>query len=199
MEDVRKDRLGALIEALNLTQAEFAEKVGVGANAVTNWKTRGIKGSSFEKISTAFPQVNMDWLKTGVGEMFAPQDVKPHLPTVATAGSMSGFSEAVRMGDCEMKPVVQALPSYDYTMTIKGNSMEPKFEGGDVIAIRKVIGFIEWGKTYVLDTADGAVVKRLYDDGDKFRCVSYNQEYPDFLVEKISVFGVYKVVGLIRI
>ena len=203
METDVKNRIEALLSALNLSQTEFASKVGVSPNAVTNWKSRGIKGSSFAKILTAFPNVNIEWLRSGEGCIFKEQKeqshVRPHIPIIAAAGSLTGFSDCVKSGDCEMMPVVQALPSYDYTMTIKGDSMEPKFEGGDTIAIRKVNDFIEWGKTYVLDTPDGAVIKRLYDEGDNFRCVSFNKEYPDFLVSKESVFGVYKVVGLIRI
>ncbi len=74
-----------------------------------------------------------------------------------------------------------------------------KFQSGDEIAICKVNDVIEWGKTYVLDTRDGAVLKRLYDAGEKYRCVSYNKEYPDFEVNKIDIFAVYRVVGLIRI
>lgn len=194
-----KNRIDILARTLGLSRSEFAEKLGVTANAVTNWKTRGIKGSSYEKITKAFPQVNMEWLKTGEGKMFLSADVRPHIPSIATAGGLTGFSSSVKRGDCEMRPVVAAFPEYDYTITIRGNSMEPRFESGDVVAIRKVVDFIEWGKTYVLDTADGAVVKRLYDDGQCFRCVSYNKDYPDFLVEKSVVFGIYKVVGLIRI
>lgn len=202
MENKQKNRIEALMVALNITQGEFADKVGVKTNAVTNWKARGITNHTFAKIITAFPQVNPEWLRTGIGDVLIEQsDVKrkPHIPTTAAAGSLSGFSDSVSSGDCEMMPVVEALPQYDYTMTIKGNSMEPKFESGDTIAIRKVNDFIEWGKVYVLDTADGAIVKRLYDEGNDFRCVSYNSEYPDFLVSKALVFGIYKVVGLIRI
>lgn len=77
--------------------------------------------------------------------------------------------------------------------------MEPKYEGGDEIAIKKVTDYIKFGEVYVLDTRDGAVVKRLYDAGDAYRCVSYNKEYSDFEVQKSDVFGVYRVVGLIRI
>jgi len=204
MVDNEKKRIDALLRALDLTQTEFAVRVGVSPNAVTNWKSRGIKGSSFTKILTAFPNVNPEWLRSGEGsvlndESVKSQDVRPHIPVSAAAGSLSGFSECVSSGECDMMPVISALPSYDYTMTVKGDSMEPKFEGGDTIAIRKVNDFVEWGRTYVLDTRDGAVIKRLYDEGDCFRCSSFNKEYPDFLVRKDSVFGIYKVVGLIRI
>ena len=200
MEDL-KDRIDKLISALGLTQAVFASRVGVSANAVTNWKVRGIKGSAYEKISTAFPQVNLSWLQNGRGEMFLETEVKtrPHFPTLAMAGTLTGFCDGIKRGDCEMIPVISAFPAYDFTMNIKGDSMEPKLESGDIIAIKRVYDYIEWGKVYVLDTADGAVIKRLYDAGDKYRCVSYNPEYPEFFVDKGSVYGVFKVVGMIRV
>jgi phage repressor protein C with HTH and peptisase S24 domain len=85
-------------------------------------------------------------------------------------------------------------------MIVKGNSMEPKFESGDEIACKKVEKIIEWGKTYVLATRDGAVLKRLYQDEDGVRCVSYNhEEYPDFHVDGDDILGVYRVVGLLRV
>lgn len=122
----------------------------------------------------------------------------PHLPSKAAAGGMGGFSDSVASYNCEYRPVVKMLPKYDMTMEIKGDSMYPKIENGDIVAIRKVIDIIEWGNVYVLDTADGAIVKRLYDEGDKYRCKSFNPEYKDFLVDKRNVYGIYKVVGQIR-
>jgi len=66
-------------------------------------------------------------------------------------------------------PLIKGFPAYDFTMLIKGDSMEPKYSGGDEVALSKVNNIIEWGKVYVLDTRDGAVLKRLYDANDKFR------------------------------
>lgn len=197
----QKSRIDELISSLGLTQSMFATRVGVSANAITNWKARGIKGSAYEKIAKAFPEVNIAWLQEGSGEMFTGVAGKklPHFPVVARAGSLSSYSASVKEEECEMRPIIAGIPSYDFTMSLKGDSMEPKYESGDIIAIRKVYDYIEWGKVYVLDTADGAIVKRLYDAGDKYKCVSYNPEYPEFFVEKSSVFGVFKVVGMLRI
>ena len=78
--------------------------------------------------------------------------------------------------------------------------MEPKYEGGDEFACMKVESVIEWGKAYVLATRDGAVLKRLYKSEKGVRCVSYNHdEYPDFEIDAEDIFGVYRVVGLIRV
>jgi len=41
----QKGRIDELVSSLGLTQATFAARVGVSANAITNWKARGIKDS----------------------------------------------------------------------------------------------------------------------------------------------------------
>ena len=207
------ERIGALIELDCLTANAFARKVGVDAGNLNKMLAgkQTITDSTLRKIADAVG-CSFEWLKFGDGEMYARTDCKskfeqfsnaeetrPRIPMSVAAGTLCGFAESVKAYDCEQVPVVKAFPEYDYTIIVKGDSMEPKFEGGDEIAIRKVAGIIEWGKPYVLDTADGAVLKRLYDNGDKFRCVSFNKEYPDFEVSKSDVFGVYKIVGLIRI
>ena len=128
------------------------------------------------------------------------QKMKPRLPSVTLAGPLSDYLDGVMSYHCDYLPIIHQIPSYDFTMIIKGNSMEPKYEGGDEIACKQVFDYIEWGKTYVLATNDGAIVKRIYDAGDKVKCVSYNsEEYPEFYIEKSSILGYYKVVGLIRI
>lgn len=126
-------------------------------------------------------------------------EMKPRLPVKASAGSLSAYTDGVCKYDCEMLPIIRRFPDYDFTMIIRGNSMEPKYEGGDEIALKRVT-ILEWGKDYVLDTEDGAIFKKIYEDGDSIRCVSYNsEEYPDFLVPKNMINGYYKFVGLIRV
>lgn len=125
---------------------------------------------------------------------------KPRIPITAEAGQLAEYLGGVLANECEQLPIIRSIPDYDFTMFVKGNSMEPKYESGDEIACKKVESVIEWGKAYVLATRDGAVLKRLFPAEHGFRCVSYNHdEYPDFIVDEDDVFGKYRVVGLIRI
>lgn len=124
---------------------------------------------------------------------------KPRVPIEVAAGLPGGLYECVRRSECELMPVINQFPRYDMTIFIKGDSMYPNYQSGDELAIKRVYDYIEWGKVYVLDTTEGAVIKRLYDDGEHYICKSFNPDYPDFKVSKESVLGIYKVVGLLRV
>ncbi len=209
METSVIERVKELIKDRGVTPRGFASDIDFNYSTLNNYLTgrrKAIDASLIESLVSSFDNVSAEWLLTGRGNMFKSENkpyesipTRPRIPMSAAAGAVGGFAGSVKLYDCEQIPVINAFPAYDYTMIVKGDSMEPKFEGGDEIAIKKVTDYIEWGKVYVLDTRDGAIIKRLYDSQDKYRCVSYNKEYPDFEVNKADVFGVYRVVGLIRI
>ena len=174
----------------------------------SNWcKADSLGKDVLVKILTKFPEVDANWLLMGLGEMLKPINnnsltiTKPRIPYTAAAGSITNAMDGIKEYDCEQIPVVSAFPNYDFTIIIKGDSMEPKYEGGDEVACKRVDGtsFIQWGKVHVLDTAQGIVIKRIYEDGDKIKCVSYNPEYPPFSIDKSEIYSISLVVGLLRI
>lgn len=129
------------------------------------------------------------------------RQIKPRIPLTATAGALSYEKRNVTLRECEQMPVINRFPFYDFTMFIKGDSMSPKYESGDEIACRWIDHerFIQWGKVHVLDTIQGIIVKKVYEDGDKIRCVSINPDYPPFSIPKKEVYSVSIVVGLVRL
>ena len=67
------ERIAALRRALKLTQAEFGEKVGVARNTIATYESgvREPKDSVLLMMTKEF-NVDIDWLKTGRGDMFLP-------------------------------------------------------------------------------------------------------------------------------
>lgn len=128
-------------------------------------------------------------------------ETKPRIPYTAAAGLLSEGVEGLMECQCEHVPVIPTFPKYDFTIVVKGDSMQPHIIGGDEIACKRIdeTSFIQWGKVHVLDTSQGIVVKRIYEDGDKIKCVSYNPEYPPFSIDKKDIYSYNLVVGLLRI
>lgn len=131
----------------------------------------------------------------------AAAETRPRIPYAASAGYLTSSVEGVTEMQCEQIPLIAAFPTYDFTMLIKGDSMYPNYEGGDEVACKRIdsTSFIQWGKVHVLDTAQGIVIKRVYEDGGDIKCVSYNKEYPDFTIQKEEVYSMSLVVGLLRL
>ena len=70
-----KDRIKKIRKELDLTQQEFADRIGIKRNSVAKYET-GENSPSTASISlmcTKF-NINEDWLRNGNGEMFLPQD-----------------------------------------------------------------------------------------------------------------------------
>ena len=127
-------------------------------------------------------------------------ELKPRIPFNAAAGSLSIAAEGISRNECEMLPVITRFPKYDFTIMAKGDSMVPEIASGDELACRFIDpkGFIQWGRPHVLDTAQGVVVKNIFDLPDSILCRSVNNNYPDFPIAKDDIYHIALVVGLIR-
>lgn len=128
------------------------------------------------------------------------RQTRPRIPFDAAAGSLSIALGSVSENECELLPVIPTFPRYDFTIVARGESMEPQYMSGDELACLfiKDSSFIQWGRTHVLDTAQGVVVKRIFDNGISITCKSNNQAYPDFDIPKEDVYHIALVVGLLR-
>ena len=165
------------------------------------------------KILSAYTEINEHWLLTGEGEMLKSQsggvvneeqgesEVSVEhvrlLPLYAQGGSLNDFTVTVKDSDCEK--VLSPVRGADFAIQVHGDSMSPEYPSGSLILIKKIneAAFIEWGKSYVLDTVNGSVVKMVVpsDKEGCIRCVSINPDprYAPFDVPLSSVFGIYRV------
>lgn len=129
-------------------------------------------------------------------------ETRPRIPFDAAAGSLSHVgADSVLESECERIPVIPTFPRYDFTIFARGDSMEPQYLSGDELACRIIneSSFIQWGRAHVLDTAQGIVVKRIYDHGSSITCKSNNPDYPDFDIPKEDIHRIALVVGYLRI
>ncbi|MGL5731605.1 MAG: LexA family transcriptional regulator [Bacteroidales bacterium] len=131
------------------------------------------------------------------------KDKLPHIPFGAQAGSLSGFSSGVQSNECDYLDSIPSLGAYDFTIDVKGDSMRPEYESGDIVACRIIreVTDVKYGKIYVLDTAQGVVMKQLFEseqNPDSFLCVSLNPLYEPYLLPKEELFCLSRVVGAIK-
>jgi len=204
METTVKDRLKAYLSAKNISMAEFGRRIGVSGAYVTSMR-KSIQPEKIEKIRVEFPDLDIDWLLTG-NEKEVKQhinnafDTRPRVDQYAAGGGNEEL-DGVTLAQCEQIPVVPMFPRYDFTMRVTGESMQPYINPGDEVACLKIeeSSFLQWGRIYVLFTSQGVIVKKIFDVGDGIRCVSFNENYPDFTIPKSEIYSFNLVIGLVRL
>ena len=222
--DTKKERLEHFIAAMGYSVREFERAIGV-SNGTVRHITDALSANLKEKISANFPQLNMNWLLTGEGEMLRSSKAAPSQPDVnerpvlkeVTKGGLplipidavAGFNGLDESGVSELDCTHYDVPDFemahaDFLIRVSGSSMYPKYSSGDILACRKIdeITFLQWGKIYVIDSRQGAMVKRLFPmegNADMILCKSDNPNYPPFELPKEEIRSLSIVVGAIRL
>lgn len=128
----------------------------------------------------------------------------PLLPVSAVAGWNGIDVDGVNPNDCERIVVPDFTEiGAEFLIRAKGNSMYPTYSNGDILACRRVreTRNIQWNKVYVIDSAEGPMVKRLKksDDGNSILCCSDNPDFDPFELQKDEIRSLSLVVGSIQI
>lgn len=201
------ERLNKLREAFEFlrfrgvvkTQKDFAQLIDIAPNSLS----RAMNGNEIYLTDNLMSKVDnlIKYYDTPPTEEEINQEMVLVIPTGARAGTLAEFSQSVSQYDCER--MVTPIKGADYAIQVTGDSMSPEYPSGSVVLIKRINekAFIEWGKTYVLDTENGAVIKniRRTDNPEVIECVSLNPAYQPFSMETKYVNGWYRVLMVLSL
>lgn len=213
------DNIRKLAEKEGITIGSIERKIGASKGVLSRAMTNGtdIQAKWITAIVENYPYVSADWLLTGKGEMITSsessqkkmvkvseqsQEGIPLIPLDAMAGYFEGEMQ-VLLRDCE-RYIVPGMPRADFLITVKGDSMMPSYFPGDIVACVRVPikdVFFQFGRVYVLDTNQGAIIKRIEksEDDESILIVSENEKYSPFTLHLSQVRSIALVIGLIRL
>ncbi|HAY3505753.1 S24 family peptidase [Elizabethkingia anophelis] len=193
------------------TDSDFADFLGIKQNTLSNWKSRNTM--DYELIITKCDKINANWLLTGEGEMLKnnismikvaePNEGLPLIPIEAMAGYGTGSMQVM-----DYDTSFYVVPEFtelkaEFMIRVKGSSMSPKYNSGDLLACKKIsLGkFFQWNKAYVLDTEQGALVKRVKPSKQEgcIQLVSDNANYDPFDISLNDIYSIAIVLGVIRL
>lgn len=220
---VVSQRFKSFLEHVGMNIPELSKKLGYSRCDKLYNIVNGKYLPSFEilqDITKNFVGFNANWMLTGEGDMMLSNKKEnytnnncnirkaeygergiPLVPLHAMAGMLVGEQQVMEY-ECE-RYVVPAFQDADFLITVKGNSMSPTYTSGDLVACKRLnLGsvFFQWNKTYVIDTDQGALIKRIQPGHDKqhITIVSDNSDYAPFELETEHIYAVALVVGMIR-
>lgn len=224
-----KDRVLLIPERKGVTKKVFFESIGASyGNFTGSSKKTPLSSTTIGNISAMYPDVNLNWLINGKGQMFN----KPNKPIVNNNDNSDNEKMNINKKDLKRKGVplipIEAMAGWgngdvtvmdydtneyiipefdelkvDFMIRVKGSSMYPKYNSGDMVACKKIPldTFFQWNKVYVLDTIQGAMIKRIKksDVSESISCVSDNKSYDPFDLLLDEIYSLAIVVGVIRL
>ena len=195
---------------------QIASKENIEVDNDPIWQ-QALKVSSYEVAYKWFRlltknsklKYSYDWVLTGEGSMLRnnadleptpPGKTLPLIPYEAFAG----------YGDFQYSDMpienfytVNEFNTADFLIRVKGDSMYPKYNGGDILACKKIdeITFWQWNKVYAICTKNqGILIKRVreYKNNAAFiTLVSENPKYQPFEIHEDEIVDVALVLGAI--
>jgi phage repressor protein C with HTH and peptisase S24 domain len=214
-----KKKILEVLDFKGLTKYEFYKKSGITRGVLD--KESGISEDNIAKFIAYFPNINLVWLIRNEGKMFlndqndysgvkedspaykgTKKDI-PLIPIEAMAG-MGGGDVSISENDILDRYVIPDFNDVDFMIRIKGSSMEPNFNSGDVIGCKIITerSWFQWGRVFVLHHQEqGTMVKRLFPnlEEESVECKSDNIKYPPFTLKLKEVTNIALVKGVIRL
>lgn len=210
------ERLLQIVEYYKLSVREFERVIGVSEGVINKTIARntGLKAETIQKIVEKFPQISLNWILLGEGEMLKSEDKPvakqtdnpnegiPLIPVEAMAGALT-CDNTIFEYECD-RYVVPMFKGADFLIPVKGSSMYPKYSSGDIVACQRIDMnnlFFQWNKVYVIDTNQGALIKRIKPGHDENHVliVSDNEKYDPFELPYSAIHAVALVIGVIRL
>lgn len=128
----------------------------------------------------------------------------PLIPIDAMAGFGTGEFQVMKYDTSKYVVPEFSELNVDFMIRVKGSSMVPKYNSGDLVACKKLMLtdiFFQWNKVYVLDTVQGALIKRVKKGSKEnyIQLISDNNNYDPFELHLSKIYAVAIVVGVIRL
>lgn len=198
-----KDRIIQLIEYKGIAKENFYKKIGVtSANFRGKAKESDVVSVTIAKILSEIPDVNIEWLLTGNGEMLkegtqtqlyklrGDRTIKHQQIPLYDLEASAGLVQLFQDGN-SVEPIdtisIPNLPKCDGALYVVGDSMYPLLKSGDIVMYKQVHDLPNdffWGEMYLVhinmdgDTYTTVKYIQRSDVGPEYiKLVSYNQHH----------------------
>lgn len=197
------NRIAKLRAKLGISMKEAAARLDMPYTTYVNYEkgTREPNSETLIKLSRFFG-TSIDYLlgKQELGSIPPGFDPLPEMESVPLVGQIACGRPITAEENLEGYVSVPAAWHATFTLTCKGDSMEPRIKDGDLVAIRKDVE-IENGEIAAVRIDDEATLKHVYLHTDYIELRPENPAYPSIIRRKEEMSDVTiegKAVGLCR-
>lgn len=204
-----KDRLEQALNIRNMKPSELSKQTGIGEGAISQYRKGAYKASqrNLEKISKTL-NFSIPWLmgitdeqshliQSAIPPGLSPMPKTSRVPRIGRIACGQPITAEENIEDYD-----EVLSSWhaDFTLVCVGDSMRPKIEDGDVVAIKRQ-SEVENGQIAAVRIEGEATLKQVFYRDGYLELRPLNSEYESFIFigEKMGNVNIEgKAVGLCR-
>lgn len=209
------ERIKLARKELGISQQEVGKIMKVSKAAVSKWESGESEPKNIDLLANAL-NVNVNWLRKGVGEMrpnVRPRSLRVFDDSCGLCSSLDddefevpfytevcltnkkGFSEDIKDHNCHKLKLSKSITRKNginknstICLIMTGNSMEPILSDGAIIAIDQTDKCIRDGKIYAINH-DGLLRIKVLEEAPRHqvKIKSYNAGYDDEIVSKDEI------------
>ena len=215
-----KDRLLQFIDYTGLEIAVFERSIGL-SNGAVHKMGEGTRNSTIDKISVKYPDLNIVWLKTGVGNMLLSDERNEKTITVNQTAISPNNRKGALIYDIDAtcglngrdieftdEKVIGSIDAPEINPESKiifatGDSMLPLIASGDRVVIRKIESwdYFNYGQVYLIITNEYRLIKRVRrhpkDAENLILLRSENPNYDDIDLPKREIIHLFIVENIL--
>jgi repressor LexA len=214
MKSVLAQRIREARQSKQIDQSVLAAKIDIATRTVQRWeKGDQVPDSTYLMRIAKATGVTPHWLLTGKGTMFPPEQIKSKiipLPTnrykkvslvsLPLLSSVPGGAarHIFHPEHIERHITVDNVRDPNaFALEVKGNSMAPRIESGDIIVVSPTHE-VKNGDICVVRVDEEDTVKQIKIDDQFLHLIPLNSEYEPMVVRKRDVSFMWRVIKVIK-
>lgn len=189
--------LNAICKSKGISVTGLLNQCKISSGSCTYWKKGNMPSSkTLEKLSSALG-ISTETL-LGKSQTITPQQFAENIFQIPVYESVSAGFGTTAIDDVIDYYPVRINNSADVCnsmcLKVKGDSMYPKIEDGDIIVVRKQLSVDNGAIAVVLIDNNDGLVKKIEYDNDCIKLISINPMYPPMIFtgedrNKVSIIG----------
>jgi repressor LexA len=214
MKSTLGQRIREARQAKGMDQAKLSARLDIATRTLQRWeKGEQVPDSNYLMRIAKHTGVSPHWLLTSEGDMYArPQDPgnviplptsryrKVDLVSLPLLSSVPGGAPSMIFHPDYVERYISVddvRDSQAFALEVKGNSMAPRIEDGDIIVVSPKLQ-AKNGDICVVRVNDEDTVKRVKIEDQTIYLIPLNPDYEPMAVKKRDVTFVWKVVKVIK-
>ena len=173
------------LKLYNVSRTQFSESLDISYSTISDW----VNGNAYPRIDKIEMMANYFGINKSdlVEENYNNETSALKIPVLGSVAAGIPISAVEDILDYEEVPISWKNQGEFFALRIKGDSMEPRMESGDVVIVKQQSDANNGDTVIALVNGDDATCKRLEKTDNGIMLVSTNTKYPPMFFSKEDI------------